>query len=171
MDAISVHPYRTTAPETVVADYTTIGALVNRYRSQMPIVSSEWGYSCYGTSDQFLAGTAQDQGDYLARMLLVNYSQGIRFSNWYDWKDDEIAGSEELGLVTSAGVAKPAYNELKLLTASLSGETFSGSQLSDGNSNDWLLVFTGGGHTTLAAWTTETGGHTMLSCRVGGLTI
>ena len=158
VDAISVHPYRTTAPETVVADYTTIGTLVNRYRSQMPIVSSEWGYSCStDASDQFLAGTAQDQGDYLARMLLVNYSQGIRFSGWYDWKDDGIAGSAEFGLVTSAGVAKPAYNELKLMTASLSGETFkSGGKLSDGNSNDWLLVFTGGGHTTLAAWTTGT---------------
>ena len=159
VDAISVHPYRTTAPETVVADYTTIGTLVNRYRSQMPIVSSEWGYSCStDTSDQF-GGHGSRPRRLPGRMLLVNYSQGIRFSNWYDWKDDEIAGSEEFGLVTSAGVAKPAYNELKLLTASLHGETFSGSKLSDGNSNDWLLVFTGGGHTTLAAWTTQTGGH------------
>ena len=51
--------------------------------------------------------------------------------------------------------AKPAYNELHLLTASLKGETFS-QKLNDGNSADWLLVFTGGGHTTLAAWTTGT---------------
>ena len=49
---------------------------------------------------------------------------------------------------------KPAYNEMKLLTKSLNGETFY-QQLSDGNSNDWLLVFkTPGGRQTLAAWTT-----------------
>ena len=42
---------------------------------------------------------------------------------------------------------------MQLLTRSLNGETFT-SKLNDHNSNDWLLVFTGGGHTTLAAWTT-----------------
>ena len=29
--------------------------------------------------------TAQVQGDYLARMMLVNISQGIVLSNWYDF--------------------------------------------------------------------------------------
>ena len=49
---------------------------------------------------------------------------------------------------------KPAYNELKLLTASLKGEAFS-QALSDGNSADWLLEFAlPNGQKTLAAWTT-----------------
>ena len=49
---------------------------------------------------------------------------------------------------------KPAYNEIQLLTHSLSGETYN-SKLSDGNSSDWLLVFqTPSGQQTLAAWTT-----------------
>ena len=45
---------------------------------------------------------------------------------------------------------------MHLLTASLKGKTFS-QTLSDGNSADWLLVFTApAGRQTLAAWTTGT---------------
>ena len=32
--------------------------------------------------------TAQLQGDYLARSWLVNLSQSIPLSIWYDWKND-----------------------------------------------------------------------------------
>ena len=49
----------------------------------MPIVSSEWGYSTA------MPGiTAQLQGDYLARTFLINISQGIVQSNWYDFAND-----------------------------------------------------------------------------------
>ena len=58
----------------------------------LPIVSSEWGYSTgtVGTAYTPVA-TAQLQGDYLARMMLVNLSQGIPLSIWYDWKNDAAA--------------------------------------------------------------------------------
>ena len=32
--------------------------------------------------------TAQTQGDYLARIFLVNLSQGIPLSFWYDWRSN-----------------------------------------------------------------------------------
>ena len=101
--------------------------------------------------------TAQTQGDYLARYFLVNFSQGIPLSNWYDWKNDgtDTANSaDNYGTVTSGLVANPAYNEMQLLTTSLRGETFT-TKLSDGHTSDWLLVFTApNGQQTLAAWTT-----------------
>ena len=102
--------------------------------------------------------TAQQQGDYLARMFLVNFSQGVPLSCWYCFQDggnDPTNAEWNYGIVTCDLQAKPAYNELHLLTASLKGETFS-QKLNDGSSADWLLVFTGGGHATLAAWTTGT---------------
>ena len=130
----------------------------------VPIVSSEWGYST-GTTNYYYTPVAspQVQGDYLARTYLVNLSQGIPLSAWYDWANDGNSTDYEanFGTVTLGLAAKPAYNELTLLTTSLKGTTFVGPPLSDGNSNDWLLVFkTSTGHETLAAWTTGTS-HTV----------
>jgi polysaccharide biosynthesis protein PslG len=170
VDAVSVHPYQSTngdyaqhpgPPENVVANtYTPLTTLMKQYHSNvgLPIVSSEWGYSTT------MPGiTAQIQGDYLARMFLVNMSQGICnnnspvvVSNWYDFSDDGTNPTnmeDHFGTMTYDFVPKPAYNEMQLLTSSLAGETLT-SKLNDGYSSDWLLVFTGGGHTTLAAWTT-----------------
>ena len=164
VDAVSVHPYQSTAgdiynnpgpPEGVVANtYTPLTALMKQYHSNvaLPIVSSEWGYSTA------MPGiTAQVQGDYLARMMLVNLSQGIPLSIWYDWKNDgtDPADIEDnFGMVTNGLLQKPAYQEMRLLVSSLAGTTFH-QQLNDGNSNDWLLVFqTPSGQQILAAWTT-----------------
>ena len=149
----------------MVSDYATVKSLIKTYHrsGSIPIVSSEWGWP----SDVV---TAQQQGDYLARMFLVNFSQGIPLSVWYEWENggtDPTVDDDNYGLVTNGSAnppiaPKPAYNELHLLTASLKGETFS-QKLSDGNSADWLLVFTGGGHTTLAAWTTGTADTAIVS--------
>jgi hypothetical protein len=165
VDAVSVHAYEPpilhtslpAKPEAVVSQYATLKSAIVQYHPSgaVPIVNSEWGYSTvqYGI-------TAQVQGDYLARGFLIDMSQGIRQSNWYQfWNEgtDPNSIQDNYGLMAQDGVGgwtpKPAYNELQLLTRSLAGESFT-SKLNDGYSSDWLLVFTGGGHTTLAAWTT-----------------
>jgi polysaccharide biosynthesis protein PslG len=151
VDAVSVHTYADT-PEEVVPDYAAVKSLITQYHpsGSIPIVSSEVGWSLTNF-------TAQQQADYMARMYLVNFSQGIPLSCWYTFKDGgyDITNREwNFGIVTPDIQAKPAYNKLKLLTASLKGTTFS-QKLSDGNSADWLLEFTlPSGQKTLAAWTT-----------------
>ena len=77
VDAVSVHPYSASTPEAVVPDYAAINSLITQYHpsGSIPIVSSEWGWSTTQV-------TAQQQGDYLARMFLVNFSQGIPLSCW-----------------------------------------------------------------------------------------
>jgi arabinogalactan endo-1,4-beta-galactosidase len=151
VDAVSVHPYRNTNPETAMPDYNTLSNLINAYGPTKPVVVSEWGYSS-SVEDQFSAGSAQSQGDYMARAFLINLSRSISLTSFYDWgMNDSETG---FGIVTAEGGAKPAYDELRLLTQSLYGETFR-YRLSTANPNDWLLVFqTPGGHQTLAAWTT-----------------
>ena len=120
-------------------------------------MSSECGWSTTQVS-------AQTQGDYAARLNLVNLSQGIPLSVWYDWKNDGTdpnAEQSNFGMVTADLVAKPAYNEMHLLEKSLQNETFT-TKLNDGHSTDWLLVFTAlNGQQTLAAWTTRSGGRTV----------
>ena len=126
----------------------------------VPIVDSEWGWSV-GSGGLRPVATAALQGDYLARSWLVNLSQGVPLSIWYDWKNDGAdpnVPEDNFGTVAADLSQKRAYQEMQLLISSLKGETFS-TKLSDGHdSTDWLLVFTGGGHTTLAAWTTRSGG-------------
>jgi hypothetical protein len=151
VDAVSVQPYRSASPETAVNDYAAVKSLITEYHrhGSIPIVSSEWGYSATTV-------TAQTQGDYLARMYLVNLSQGIPLSIWYDWKNDGTDpnnNEQNFGTVTADYVPKAAYAEMQLLTHSLEGESFY-QQLNDGNSDDWLLIFrTVSGQQTLAAWT------------------
>ena len=158
VDAVSVHPYQSDAPESVVNDYAKVRSLMQTWgHKTVPLVSSEWGYST-GTTGAFYTPVApQVQGDYLARTFLVNLSQGIRLSSWYDFKNDGTDSSayeQNFGTVNANLTVKPAYNELHLLTASLKGTTFSDA-LNDGNSADWLLEFAlPGGQKTLAAWTT-----------------
>ena len=159
VDAFSVHPYRSgLAPETVVGDYATVHSLMQTYgvvKKTLPIVSSEWGYST-GQGWATVA-TAQLQGDYLARSFLVNMSQGIPLSLWYEWRNegsDPTNYQDNFGMVDANLVPKPAYNEMKLLTSSLKGETFA-TKLNDRHTSDWLLVFASpSGQQTLAAWTT-----------------
>ena len=135
-----------------VPNYAAINNLITQYHpsGSIPIVSSECGWSLTNV-------TAQQQADYMARMFLVNSSQHIPLSCWYTFKDDgyDITNTDwNYGIVSPDIQAKPAYNQLRLLTASLKGTTFSDA-LNDGNSADWLLEFAlPNGQKTLAAWTT-----------------
>ena len=151
-DAVSVHPYNgTDAPELFPTRYAAVTALMPKYGGKtLPLVTSEWGVT---TTDPGI--TPQVQGDYLARYYLVNLYQGIPLSIAYDFQDNKTGSpnrQDNFGVVESDLTPKLAYGEIQLLTSSLAGETYSG-KVSDAN-GDWLLVFTGGGHTTLAAWTT-----------------
>jgi hypothetical protein len=85
-DAVSVHPYRQTAPETAAADYAKLRRLIARHAPKgknVPIHSGEWGYSS--------AWKGMDpvrQGKLLPRQWLVNLSNDVPISIWYDWHDD-----------------------------------------------------------------------------------
>ena len=182
VDAVSVHPYQSTngniytnpaPPENVVSDtYTPLTTLMKSYHSNvaLPIVSSEWGYS------MTMPGiTEQVQGDYLARMMLVNLSQpGVVGSNWFDLKNDGTDATnveDNFGMVANDFTPKTAYNEMQLLATSLRGETFT-TKLSDGHTSDWLLVFTApSGQKRWRLGQREAVGARMLSCPAGGLTI
>ena len=89
---------------------------------------------------------------------MVNLSQNIPFSSWYDFRDDGPTLSvyeQNFGMVSvDESSVHPAYRECQLLTHSLNGETYN-RKLNDGHASDWLLVFrASNGNETLAAWTT-----------------
>jgi polysaccharide biosynthesis protein PslG len=170
--AVSVHPYRKTEPESVVTDYARLRKLIQKYApadKRVAVISSEWGYS----SASFNVGE-EKQAALLARQILINQSQGIALSVWYDWRDDGPNSSEiehHFGTVFASPYPqrdppynpKPAYRATQTLTRFLMncgfGERITGPQLSN---TDYVLAFRCNGSTKLVAWTTSWLGQTAI---------
>jgi hypothetical protein len=160
--AISVHPYRKMEPETVVDDYARLRKLIDRYApagKRVPIISSEWGYS----AASFNVGEAK-QSALLARQLLINHSQGIALSIWYDWQDDGRNPREiehHFGTVRPSYYGsrdpvydpKPAFRAAQTLSNFLVGYRFT-DRISLAR-DDYALTFQSNGDTRIAAWTTS----------------
>jgi hypothetical protein len=162
-DAVSVHPYRQSQPESAEADYRKLRKMISRYAPKgksIPVLSGEWGYS--SAWQNFDEAT---QGQMLARQWLVNLANHIPLSIWYDWHDDGTDPKEpehHFGTVANAYRAggspvyqpKPAYLAAKTLTSVLQGFEFS-KRLALGNSDDYALLFRKGDELRLAVWTTS----------------
>ncbi len=113
-DAVTVHLYRQTPPETIGKDYANLRQLIARYSPLgrvIPLISGEWGYST-----TWMKRDANRQGKYLAREFLTNLMYRIPLSIWYDWHNDGAlglghskAGSIEIAhiaITTKAGAMK-----------------------------------------------------------------
>ena len=165
--AVSVHPYRQTGPETVVAEYARLRKLIDEYApkgKKIPILSGEWGYS-----SAWKKFDVQLQGKYLPRQWLINLAEEVPISIWYDWHDDGPLADEpehHFGVVYHAEHrdrpplydAKPAYTAASTLTSMLGGFRFQ-RRLPAGGGEDYLLLFAKGDAVRLAAWTTSPSAH------------
>eukprot|EP00039_Didymoeca_costata_P008441 m.112119 g.112119 ORF g.112119 m.112119 type:complete len:490 (+) comp14082_c0_seq1:99-1568(+) len=89
-DAVSVHPYRSKPPETVVQDYDNLTKLMKKYGDK-PLISGEWGYSTCVTPCEppnFTGNTSDyQQAKYLVRQALINWLYGVKYTIWYDWRN------------------------------------------------------------------------------------
>jgi hypothetical protein len=172
--AVSVHPYRRSHPETAAQDYCRLRELINKYApvktvsgsdrvdaaKQIPIISSEWGYSAAWSN------LSEDkQGELLARSWLTNVANGIALSIWYDWHDDGANPNEaehHFGLVSNKYYdgrepvydPKPAYAAAKALTMFFNGYRFD-SRIETSRAEDYLLGFRKGDELRFAAWTSS----------------
>jgi hypothetical protein len=143
LDAVSVHPYRPTMPETAAADYARLRGLIARYappaKRMLPIISSEWGYSTREGGG--ISETRQAQ--YLARQWLSNLASGVNVSIFYDWKDDGPDPRENehrFGTVHQDLTPKPSFEAAKSLIAALRGFTFR-HRLAGQTERHWRLLF------------------------------
>ncbi|MCL4205175.1 MAG: hypothetical protein KJ000_22055 [Pirellulaceae bacterium] len=162
-DAVSVHPYRQSAPETAVAEYRELRRLIAKYapaKRTIPILSAEWGYSAVWNGFD-----ADKQGRMLSRQWLTNLAHDIPLSIWYDWRDDGLDPKEpehHFGTVAhqyrhgSDPVfdPKPAYLAAKTLSATFAGCQFD-KRLATGRQDEYALLFRQGDRFRLAAWTTS----------------
>ena len=154
LSGVSVHPYRSKAPETAAADYARLRALIDHYApsgKEIPIISGEWGYATVTNRV-----SPKTQADYIVRQQLSNLLCGVPLSIWYDWKNDgkDPGYSEDnFGTVSYDLQPKPAYLAIQNLTREQSGYRIA-RRYDTGNTNDFVLVLTNAnGETKLAAWT------------------
>lgn len=158
IDVLSVHPYRSQPPETVIQDYAKLRGLIARYApasKQIPVISGEWGYSNLNWDKSRL--TDQQQADYLVRMFLINSYQKIPVSIWYDWKNDGTDSNErehQFGTVKHDLNPKAAYLAVKVLSSTLAGYSIS-EKIDLGNENDFAFKLTNGDSEAVAFWTLD----------------
>jgi hypothetical protein len=170
--AVSLHPYRNRAPETVADDYRKLRTMIAAYApgAQIPIICSEWGYSM---ADKSMAIDAETQARFLARGLLTNIANDVPISIWYDWQDDGTDPTnyeENFGMV-KAGYKekgdpvqdpKPAYAAMKTLSDQLAGFAFNKQvSLPAQNPGSGVVIdlFTRGADTRAVAWLESSAGR------------
>ncbi len=156
IDGVSVHPYRgDRPPETVGPQLRRLQKLVARFEPRgrnIPVISSEWGYTTYSRGVSF-----RTQADYLVRQQLFNLYCGVRLSIWYDWKNDgpdvKVKG-ENRGVVTYDLKYKPSYFAVRTMTHELSGFHIT-RRYDTGDGADFVLIFSNAeGSTRIVGWTT-----------------
>jgi polysaccharide biosynthesis protein PslG len=159
LDAVSIHPYRnySKSPETAATDYKKLRELIEHYapegKKQMPIISSEWGYST-----ALKANSLDAQAANIVRMQLSNLMCGVPISIWYDWKNDGTDPNDweqNFGTVTNDLVPKPSYNAVKLMNTQLKGYAFM-QRIDLKNDHDYALLFKNDkGNYKICAWTVD----------------
>ncbi|MBY0213510.1 MULTISPECIES: cellulase family glycosylhydrolase [Priestia] len=164
VDAIAVHPYRTSNPETVMEGYDKIRSLIAKYTTRnIPLISGEWGYSNVpnwnNQGASYIVADELQQAQYNTRMLLINQSQNIRASIVYDWKDDGQDATlveHHFGLMNYDQTApKQAGLAFKVLSDTLGQYQFV-ERINIGNGNDYLMKYTNHKkQTAYAFWTTS----------------
>jgi hypothetical protein len=156
-DAISVHPYRPEAPETVISDYRRIRTVLTRYSPDrtLPLVVSEWGYA-RGFWVSYPNLTDEEQAENLVREVLVNLASEVRFTIWYTWSnqtDDPSDPNRNFGVLDSNLHRKPAFYALRTLSHTLDGYRFV-ARLPAQDSRLYILEFRKVDQYAFAVWMT-----------------
>lgn len=153
VDKVSVHPYPGGPPESLMQTYRLLRSLLKQYPggNSIPIAASETGYSTKGD----YRVSEREQAMWLPRQILINLSQQI--SPTIIWSLRDMASiqneaNEFHGLVRTDGSKKPAYEAVQTLLANLGNLSF--EKRIPVESGDWVLRFTNGQRSVIAAWTT-----------------
>jgi len=159
VDAISVHPYRHTEPETLLQDLATLRAIMETgapaCARQTPILSSEWGYSTTWNTGARAADSALQQGYFLEREWLVGSYLGLPVSIYYDYKNDgtdPTSPEDNFGTLNADASMKPAYQAAQSLAAALQGFTFSHPIPTD-SATAYSMLFLSGAEVAVVNWT------------------
>ncbi|MBN1420811.1 MAG: cellulase family glycosylhydrolase [Planctomycetes bacterium] len=122
IDVVTVHPYRSSPPETMEPELLALRGLIARCAPgrRLAIANGEWGYPSVDIP-------LETQADCIARQQLFAPACGLAFSIWYDWRNDGTDPKERehhFGTVFHDLKTKPAYEAMKTLAGNLAGFRF-----------------------------------------------
>ena len=163
VDAVTVHPYRQTMPETVGEDLDKLTAMIKTATpagKTVPVLAGEWGYPIVWVD-------ATTQVNYAARQMLYGLSRRLPLNVWYDWRrggaaegklaifgliDAQPDAARELALRTT-----PLYDAVATVGRLLGPMHFAQRLPLTGKDrpDDYLLAFDGPGGRRYAMWTTR----------------
>jgi hypothetical protein len=164
VDEVTIHLYRTDAPEGAATDIQVARDLLDGAGYPLPVSSGEWGYSTYDpnappTGINFLpAVTLNRQASYLARMLLFNYSLGLRRSVIFKDLDNQDPSPGNIehhwGLMFEDLTPKPSLAAISTLTGLL-GDAGPPYSLPLGPKEHGLVFHRRDGSRVVALWSEE----------------
>lgn len=168
-DAVSVHPYRTTSPETAIDDWRHLEDMIAANAPEGKRISplcSEWGYSQLNYGEE-------KQAQYVIREYLSNLVAGVPLTIWYDWSNDAEQGSQNpeafFGIVDHDLQTKQALLAVRALVKELSGWTYAKRLPSD--PEDYVLEFTRKGNMRVVAWSPTDGREIGLGLPAGNYSV
>ncbi|MGA7217489.1 MAG: hypothetical protein WBX38_04205 [Candidatus Sulfotelmatobacter sp.] len=142
IDIVGFHTYYTTTAEDIVPVIQCYQSTMDTYGiGSLPIWSTEgaWG----NNSDL----STTDQANYLARSLLLLWSNGVARHYWYDWNDPEFGTLESNGKINNAG---STYDEVQ---SWMLGRTMNTLCSKSSSSGIWTCGFSGSkGYAAQAVW-------------------
>ena len=170
-NAIAVHPYRDTVPETLVPDWLLLRRFVDaRLRRGTQIWDTEWGYSSFGSFPMAVYGDGHSyaarrrQAVLATRCFLAVLALGSPVAVWYDLQDDGSQPTDEesnFGLIDQQGNDKMAIRAIRVLTGAASRHTLLG-MLADVPAGVHALQLEGDSEVTVILWCDESNGSSQV---------
>lgn len=122
IDKLSVHPYRTTHPESVNSELAALRSLMDTYAGgpSVEIWTGEWGYNAaYTELGSTQAEREEGQARVLTRMMLNNLTQGVELSIWFSVHGWDTL--EDWGLTpwNNPAATRPSHTAFQVLNATL----------------------------------------------------
>ena len=135
LNAIGMHPYRKTAPETYASEIGPIQQLIASKGLSVELWDTEWGYSSFEDIDARVYGNGHDprarrrQGNLVLRKVLTQLALNAPVTIIFDLFDSGTNPNERehnFGLLTNDGSDKPGMIAMRTLYSAQKGRVFKG---------------------------------------------
>lgn len=128
-DAIGVHPYRATWPETLTDELVLLRSIADALPGAPPVWDTEWGYSSAWYGGGHDPGNRALQARMVAREMLAGWAVGFPLVVDYDLRDDgtnPTDGEHNFGLLANDYTDKPSGAAVRTLSTIAKGRSFVG---------------------------------------------
>jgi hypothetical protein len=166
LNAIAVHPYRKTGPETIAPEFVILHDWVARALGpNVALWDTEWGYSSAeslpdnGRVDGHGEAWRTRQAVLAVRQALTSWALSVPVAVWYDLRDDgndQTNAEHNFGLLDSDGKEKPAMKAIRVLSQAAINRKFAG-MVRDKPAGMHAMRLDGTSDSIFVVWSTQEG--------------